>query len=220
MTSSGDGMPTDPPPPNPWLSIPASDYEAHMSDAQVGQLQYLSAVFARALARHHPLSIACLGCTTGNGFEHLPGSGVRRVVAVDVNPQYLEILQERHGSRIAGLTTLCADLVECKLDEASFDLVWAGLVFEYVDVNAVLEKVARWLRPRGVLSVVLQLPSPGRDHVTATPIASVRQLEPFMKLVEPKELERVALRHGLQCEALWEDEVVGKGFLQVEYRKR
>jgi SAM-dependent methyltransferase len=205
---------------NPWLSIPAADYEAHMSNPQVGQLQYLSVSFRSALDRHRPTSIACLGCTTGNGFEHLVEFPLQRVVAIDVNAQYLEILRSRYAERVRGLETVCADLTECELDEGAFDLVWGGLVLEYVDCDVVVEKIARWLGNHGVLSVVLQLPSPGRGHVTGTPITSVRVLEPFMKLVEPGVLDRLADRHGLEGTMRRTRVVAGKEFFEADYRKR
>jgi hypothetical protein len=58
-------------PGNPWLSIPAADYEAHMADPAVRQTPFLDAVFARALAAHRPQTVAILGCATGTGLGHL-----------------------------------------------------------------------------------------------------------------------------------------------------
>jgi hypothetical protein len=71
---------------NPWLSIPAADYEAHMASPEVGQLQFLNAVFKETLARQRPKSLLVPGCATGNGFEHIDFTVTRRIVAVDINP--------------------------------------------------------------------------------------------------------------------------------------
>ena len=56
---------------NPWLRIPASDYEAHMALPQVSQTQALNKLMASSLAQYTPRSLAVIGCTTGNGFEHI-----------------------------------------------------------------------------------------------------------------------------------------------------
>jgi hypothetical protein len=39
---------------NPWLSIPAADYEAHMASPEVGQLPFLNAVFMETLTKLRP----------------------------------------------------------------------------------------------------------------------------------------------------------------------
>jgi SAM-dependent methyltransferase len=214
-------MRPDLPPANPWLSIPAVDYEAHMSSPQVRQLEYLSAAFAAALERHRPAgAIACLGCATGNGFEHLVGFPVQRVVAIDLNPEYLAILRGRYEARVRGLEVVCADLNRCDWEPGSFDLVWAGIVLEYVDHEALVEKISRWLRPEGVLAVVVQLPSPGGGHVTATPFRSLQALAPFMKLVAPERLQQSAMQQGLEMERQITRIIAGKEFYEADYRKR
>jgi len=53
---------------NPWLQIPAEDYEGHLSVPNVDQLQMLNKIFANVLNEVPPQSIAALGCTTGNKF--------------------------------------------------------------------------------------------------------------------------------------------------------
>jgi len=66
---------------NPWLGIPAADYEAHMALPEVGQARALAALFASALEEYAPESLAVPGCATGNGFEHIDASKTRRVAA-------------------------------------------------------------------------------------------------------------------------------------------
>jgi hypothetical protein len=65
---------------NPWLSNSAEEYEAHMASAEVGQHQVLSQLFKTVLEEHRPLSLATLGCSTGNGFEHIDPATTRWVV--------------------------------------------------------------------------------------------------------------------------------------------
>ena len=88
---------------NPWLQIPLSDYEAHMALPHVRQAQLLSSIFGSALDTYTPRSIALLGCAGGNGLEQLEGRELGRVVAVDINPAYVEHVRTRWHGRIAGL---------------------------------------------------------------------------------------------------------------------
>ena len=55
---------------NPWQDLPLEDYEGHMGSAAVGQLAPLGDIFAEALTRLRPRSVAVLGVAGGNGLEH------------------------------------------------------------------------------------------------------------------------------------------------------
>jgi ubiquinone/menaquinone biosynthesis C-methylase UbiE len=139
-----------------------------------------------------------LGCSTGNGFEHIDTTVTRSVVGIDINPEYLRVLQSRFGQKISGLKLLCSDIAECELEPRSIDLVHCALVLEYVDPSVVAEKAESWLRPGGCLSVVLQLASPAHDKVTDSGFESVKRLEAVMHLIEPDELGRIAGKAGLR----------------------
>ena len=52
---------------NPWLRIPAADYEAHME--AVGQSAALRQLFSSVYRSIKPARLAILGCTTGADFE-------------------------------------------------------------------------------------------------------------------------------------------------------
>lgn len=95
---------------NPWLYIPASDYDAHMALPEVAQAQALSSLMAAALAEYAPSSLAVIGCATGNGFEHINTAHTPRVVGIDINPDYLKILGVRFGGRIPRLELIEADI--------------------------------------------------------------------------------------------------------------
>lgn len=208
------------PPPSPWLSIPAADYEGHMASPEVGQLQFLGEVFREALLTCRPRTVAVLGCATGNGFKHFAAAGVGRVVAVDVNPAYLEVIRARHAGSLPGLELLCADIAACDLEPDAFDLVSCALLLEYVEPAAVVARVSRWLAPTGVLSTVLQLPSPGHGTVSETPFASLKRLERVMRLVDPQHLTALAQGFGLSLSASRIATLdSGKRFFVAEYRK-
>jgi len=206
---------------NPWLRIPAADYEAHMASPGVMQAQLLSLLLREAVERYDPASVVVLGCSAGNGFEHLRGGSLDRVVAVDINPEYIGLVRERHLGAVPGLETVCADIAAVELADSSIDLVSCALVLEYVDTGTVLSKVARWLRPGGVLSVVLQLPSEDLDEITPAGYESLRLLEGFMRLVDPDEMDRLAAARGL--ERVLAERIrleTGKEFRLAEYRSR
>ena len=183
---------------NSWLQIPADDYEGHMSDENVRQQQALNEIFKNVLAEYSPESLCVLGCTTGNGFEHINTDVTKRDVGVDINKEYLEILHNRFGTQIPGMKLICDDLNELDLPAASFDLIHAALLFEYVDVEKTLNKISRWLKKNGILSVVLQLPSDQTSPVSETPYQSLKLLSPILNLVNPDMFSSSANKAGLK----------------------
>lgn len=183
---------------NPWLSIPAADYDGHMGSPGVGQLQFLSRIFAEILAEFEPASLVVLGCATGNGFERVRPERVRRLVGLDINREYIEVCRKRYAARIPRLELVCADLASFELEPRSMDLVHAALFLEYVDPVVVVEKASRWLRPFGLLTVVLQRPAATGGAVSETEYASLKILEPVITLVAPESLAGLAGRYGFR----------------------
>src|SRR5262245_21216971 len=99
---------------NAWLDIPLPDYESHMQSAGVGQLRVLSELFAEVLALRKPRSVVILGIAGGNGLEHIDSTITKRVVGVDINPEYLQAVRERYGE-MAALELCRADLAQDSL---------------------------------------------------------------------------------------------------------
>jgi SAM-dependent methyltransferase len=181
---------------NPWLEIPAGDYEGHMGSPQVGQLQMLNLLFKRVLAETRPASVAVLGCATGNGFEHFDPSITRYILGVDINPAYLEIARQRYSAWEGRLELKCADLHTDCFGGRQFDLIHAGLVFEHVDAAVVLAHILKALKPQGRLAVVLQMPSTGLSAVSHTPYKSLEKLAPTMHLYELDQFCTLAAEAG------------------------
>jgi SAM-dependent methyltransferase len=182
---------------NPWLRVPAADYEEHMNLPEVNQLATLSTIFAEIYARFKPASLAVPGCATGNGFEHIDPAVTRSVIGIDINGEYLDIARKRFPRLATVLTLIQAPIESCFLAESSIELVHAGLIFEYIDPGTGLERIAAWLAPDGVFSVVLQLPCASGGAVTDTRVSSVKILEPVIALVPPYKLESLAAIRGL-----------------------
>jgi len=182
---------------NPWLDIPEVDYVGHMSSPTVNQRPVLCRLMSDALESIRPRTMLVLGCSTGNGLEHVNPAVTSRVTVVDLNPAYLRRLAERFPNPGFELVVRCADLADVVLDPEAFNLVHAGLVLEYIEWRVLLPRVASTLKPGGVLSVVLQLPSASSPAVTPTIFISLRSLESLFHFVEPGALVEAAHREGL-----------------------
>ena len=143
---------------NPWLHIPAFDYEGHMGNPNVAQLSLLADTFKESLSNHDGTSIALLGCATGNGLEYIDRSVTRQMTVIDVNPEYLQILQDRYQKLIPTLNIVEANLENYENGNQTYSLIFAGLIFEYLDPIVLLSKIADWLKDEGVMVAVLQLP--------------------------------------------------------------
>jgi hypothetical protein len=145
--------------------------------------------------------VLVLGCSTGNGLEHVDPAVTSRVVAIDVNPTYLRRLRERFPNPSFDLDVRCGDVIDIELERDAYDLVHAGLIFEYVEWSVLLPRLAGALRMGSVLSVVLQGPSDSSPAVTPTRFTSLRKLESLFRFVEPTVLVDAARDRGLHLRA-------------------
>ncbi|MEZ5399108.1 MAG: methyltransferase domain-containing protein [Bryobacteraceae bacterium] len=182
---------------NPWLNVPLAEYEGHMSAATVRQLDALSDLFADALARTRPASVAILGIAGGNGLEHIDPSVTTRVAGLDCNPLYLEAVRRRHATR-CNLTLHCVDLETDRPDLEPVDLVHAALVFEHAGAGRCFETAVSLVRPGGALAVVLQLPSDHGHDVAPTGFASIQSLKDKFELIDPGALRLRLEQSGLR----------------------
>lgn len=205
---------------NPWLEIPAADYEAHMSSPNVDQFAFLGMKFKDVLGRHDCSAVALLGCATGNGLEYIDRYATGKVTAIDINPEYLGIVRQRFEKSLSGLEIMEADLETCELEKRAYSLIFAGLIFEYLDPRKLLTGISGWLRKKGVMVAVLQLPSQNAKKVTNTSFVSLKKLESVMHLVSPQAFRAMARYAGLQeLEAETVIPVTGKPFYVGTYIK-
>lgn len=205
-------MSNDPPRHEPWLTIPASDYEGHMGAPDVWQLAALGDALAEALARLRPARLLVVGCATGNGLERVDPRVTRRVVGIDVNPAWLEVARRRFDGCCPGLQLVGADVERHEFEGGSFDLIFAGLILEYVKPERLLPRMADWLADGGGIGVVIQLPDDRIGMVSESPYESLRALAPAMRLLTAEELDRRAREAGF--------EVVGRREIPLPNGKR
>ena len=205
---------------NPWLDIPAGDYIGHMSSPVVAQYQVLNRLFADTLATTRPRAVLVLGCSMGNGFEHVDPAVTSRVVGIDINPAYLQHAGERFRHPGFALDLCCADVAVYAFEQEAFDLVHAALIFEYIEWSAILPRVVATLQRDGVLSVVLQLPSQTSPAVTPTRFSSLRSLESSFCFVDVDAFIAEARTLGLDL-AFRHTKTLngGKAFAVLRFRK-
>ncbi len=179
----------------------------------IAQAQLLSDVFADALNKFSPPSVAVLGCAGGNGFDRISPLMTKRVVGVDLNPAYLQEAHRRFKDRIPDLELIAGDIQTDIFDFLPVDLVFAGLLFEYVDVAAALARIWLMLSAGGKLVTVVQLPNRAIPEVTPSPFTSLRTLSAAIHLVPPENLERLATQQGYrQIDANLLESAGGKAF--------
>ena len=171
-----------------WLKIPLSDYEGHMSSDTVRQLEPLAELFGRALEVCKPKSVAILGVAGGNGLERIDYN-VTRIVGIDINPEYLKTVRERHGT-LPGLELYCEDLAAQCPGVGAVELVHAALIFEHTGLLRCLGNALSLVLARGKFSVVLQLPSVAEKDVTPTGFATMQSLGTGFALIEVAEFRR------------------------------
>jgi len=205
---------------SPWLDIPLEDYEAHMSLPSVGQAQLIAEQLDELVRERAPNSVAVVGCAGGNGFERLVGAGVSRVVGVDINAQYVERARERYAESLPGLELRVGDIQSDAVFFEAVDLIYAALVFEYVDVRSAMRTLRRHCRPDGVLAVLTQLPHESLGHVSVSPYTSLKRLEPAMRLVASETLVHEASRAGFAAHPTYQiiPTPVGKRFAIHTFR--
>lgn len=205
---------------NPWLQIPSSDYEAHMSAPDVQQLPVLNEIFRRVVDQFNPRSVCIPGSTTGNGFEHLIDRELDLILGIDINYSYLSECRAWFAEDLPNLNLLCADLNSLNFSKSSFDLVHAALVFEYIEVDKLVTNIYNWLNWGGIMSVVLQLPSEHSAPVSETPYKSLAQLSSMLKLVEVASFIESAVQKGFtEIKSDYVDLQKGKRFYVGYFKK-
>lgn len=185
---------------NPWLEIPLADYEGHMDLPHVDQLTLLADHLEFLVNAYAPGSLAIVGCAGGNGFDRVADAGVARIVGLDINPDYIKTVKHRYMRRVSGLEVHTGDIQAPGLHFSPVDLIYAGLLFEYVDTSKTLDSLRRHCAPNGILAVLLQLPHEATSPVSSSPYASLQQLKPVMHLVSPDRLHAEASKAGFVFE--------------------
>ena len=172
---------------NPWLKIPHFVYENHMSE--VGQAQIFSELTKLNLDIYKPKSFALIGCSTGNGLEHIEKTITKNIYAIDINPDYIEQTYKRFIREVENLKTYCIDIQKNEFEFSNIDLVFVGLVLEYVEPKKTIEKIIRTLYKKGILVLVIQK-SKQTSFVSKTKYKSLENLSQISKIINEVELDK------------------------------
>ncbi len=201
---------------NPWLEIDISDYVNHMSCPEVGQYQLINESFRTTLQKHKPEKIFVPGCTIGNGFEYIDWQNVKKVTALDINPDFLNRLQQRFPNE-KKLEILSMDFNLFVCDERKYDLIFSALFFEYIDAQSALNKFREMMNRSSVLFSITQLPDVNQSKVSESKYKSLVKLSPYISLTSPEEFIGEIDRAGLKIKLSSKRTLTnGKTFLLTE----
>ena len=203
---------------NPWLEIPVSDYENHMKE--VGQAQILNSLIKSCLDKYQPKNFALLGCTTGNGLEHINPEITNKIYAIDINPEYLQKTNERFVAKIQNLDILNIDIQNDELTIKNVDLFFVGLVLEYVETEKALIKIIRTLSKKGILLIIIQK-NKKTSFVSKTKYKSLKKLEKISNEVNEQLINKFIQSENM--ELIERDEIKlteNKSFIKLKYRMK
>jgi SAM-dependent methyltransferase len=203
---------------NPWLRIPAQEYEGHM--AGIGQSAALRDIFLGVYTDTNPRRLLVLGCTTGKDLELVDPNVTEKSVGVDLNRGYLEIACQRLERLGRTVELVHSDVLDAQLPASEFDLIHAALLVEYVDPFSLFRRIAEWLAMDGICSTVTQNPVEGVASVSKTAYESILVLDGRMSLCSPNQVNSFAVQAGLQRMSNCDVELpLGKSFSVSTFRK-
>lgn len=204
---------------NPWSTIPLGDYEHHMQHKSVVQAQLLSSLTKKYLQKHYPENILFLGISGGNGLEHIHPDKVKRVCGIDINQSYLDETEKRFSSKIKQLELINADINTSTQSYIKADLIWAALIFEYVDMDKALEFIARNAAESARMIVTIQYNN-GANSVSQTGVETVKSVKDIFRVVNGDKLQNTASQFGFELMNLEENILPdGKSFFTYEFKK-
>lgn len=201
---------------NPWLEISHSDYENHMTE--VGQMQVLNNLTKYSLEKYQPINFALLGCSTGNGLEHINAEITQNVYAIDINSEYLKETKNEFDSKISNLVTINADIQHNELPIKHIDLFFVGLVLEYVNPEVALRKIIKTLHENGILMIVIQK-TKKTSFVSKTKFKSLEKLATISNEVNEEIMNQFIKSQNLAFIKKDEIELTeNKSFITLEYK--
>ena len=203
---------------NPWEEISLSDYEAHMSLDSVQQLQTMNRMIKEQFAAYPVSSAMLLGAAGGNGLEHAGKDKYETVYAVDINADYLRVIEQRFGTG-GVIKCLRADLTdeECVLPQAG--LIIADLLIEYIGCDA-FARTVRAVSPEYV-SCAVQINTDEKQWVSDSPyLHAFDGLDAVHHQMHPDELAAVMGSIGYRELLRGEDPLPnGKSLLRQDFGK-
>jgi SAM-dependent methyltransferase len=205
---------------NIWLDIELSDYEEHMALPDVAQSQYLSQYLFNTIELYNPDSVAILGSSGGNGLEKINRNKVKKVTCVDINANFLEAAKNRYHNKFKNIEFICQDIASSGFTISNVDLVYAGLVFEYICLKPAILNISKFLNKNGKLAVILQQPNEKIPEVTPSKYKSLEKLSELFRFVSPIEFSKLCEDYDIKLISQNETELKsGKKFTELIFQK-
>lgn len=191
-----------------------------MAHPEVRQAELLADALEQAVRELEPETIAIVGCAGGNGLDRLIPLSLKRVIALDINADYVQQTEQRFRSSLPQLATIVANAEELSGLFEPVELVYAALILEYVDVSRATQSLSSCCADGGYVLFVTQIES---HHATVsnTPYASLSTLASAFSFVDFESLKELCLQNHLnlvQSKRL--HSVGGKGFQATLFKKR
>jgi SAM-dependent methyltransferase len=205
---------------NTWLDIELSDYENHMALPGVAQSQYLAQYLSEVLETYKPGTIAILGSSGGNGLEKIDEKKIQKIICVDINPDFLKEAENRYNNNFRNIEFVCQDIASQNFKINSIDLIYAGLVFEYVEIEPAIINISKSLNKNGILAVVIQQPHKNIPEVTPSKYKSLEKLSQIFRFVSPIKLIELCEAYNIRSISQKEVQLQsGKKFIELIFQK-
>ena len=205
---------------NPWEEIKLDDYENHMSLDSVKQLQTMNMIMKSQFSDYPVDSAIVFGIAGGNGLEHVERKKYCAVYGVDINEEYLRVVERRYADISDVLRCLKIDLINesDKLPHAG--LVIANLLIEYIGYEVFMNALVN-VDPDYV-SCVIQINTDTKQWVSDSPyLHSFDRLDEVHHQMEESALD-AAMNEIKYTKILSHKEPLpnGKALLRLDYNKK
>jgi len=192
---------------NIWNTIPLEDYELHMQHETVGQLHLLNDLTKKYLRKLSPDIVMFLGIAGGNGLEHIDNKVTSQVFGIDINQNYLDETKKRFKDQIPNLNLINIDISSRETEKITkANLIWAALIFEYVETDTCFEFINNNIQENGYLIVTIQ-ENNGVSSVSQTGIETIKSAGQIFRLISESDLVSVADKFGF-CKIDFEENIL------------
>lgn len=138
---------------HPWKTISLHDYEAHMKQDSVYQLQKLNAIMKDQINSMEGTTLTILGIAGGNGLEHIDNNQWTNIYGIDINNEYLEACMQRFPKLNGLLKCQCIDVTTDAHLLSKTDHIIANLFLEYID-ETTWKNILLSVQPKTVSCVI------------------------------------------------------------------